>query len=160
MKPAAPVVHPLARISVLVIVPLLIALGASTAAGAVNSSVARPSNAKHQPARPTAKAAAPRTPQTTTTTTTTRKPAAALSRTPATAILLSHIAHTFTVRKLNDPNNGATCGIDCTLRNAINKANAMNGVDLIRFAKVGTITLNASWGSLNPTTSMVLQGLG
>src|SRR5438067_3289576 len=161
MKPAAPVVHPLARISVLVIVPLLIALGASTAAGAVNSSVARPSNAKHQPARPTAKAAAPRTPQTTTTTTTTtRKPAAALSRTPATAILLSHIAHTYTVRKLNDLSNGTACGVNCTHRNAINKANATAGVDLITFAKIGTITLNAAYGSLNPTTSMVIQGLG
>src|SRR5438552_19056872 len=103
MKPAAPAVRPLARISVMDIVPLLIALGASTAAGAVNSSVARPSNAKHQPARPTAKAAAPRTPQTTTTTTTTttRKPAAALSKTPATANLPSHIAHTYTYRNAN-----------------------------------------------------------
>jgi hypothetical protein len=160
MKPAAPVVRPLARISVLVIVPLLIALGASTAAGAVNSTVARPSNAKHQPARPTLKTAAPRAPQTTTTTTTTGKPAAALSRTPATAILLSHIAHTYTVRKLNDLSNGTTCGVNCTLRNAINKANATPGVDLITFAKIGTITLNTTYGSLNPTTSMVIQGLG
>jgi hypothetical protein len=158
MVPAAPVVRPLARISVLVVVPLLIALGASTAAGAVDSTVAKPSNAKQQPARPISKAAAPRAPQTTTTTTGTAP--APLSRTPATAILLSHIAHTYTVRKLNDLSNGTTCGVNCTLRNAINKANATPGVDLIRFAKIGTITLNATYGSLNPTTSMVIQGLG
>ena len=160
MKPAAPVVRPLVRLSVLVILPLLIALGASTVAGAVNSNVAKPANAKQQPARPALRAAAPKAPRRATATTTTGRPPAALSRTPATAILLSHIAHTFIVRKLNDPNNGATCGVNCTLRNAINKANATAGVDLIKFAKAGTITLNASWGSLNPTTSMVIQGLG
>lgn len=160
MKPAAPVVRPLARISVLVIVPLLIALGASTAAGAVNTTVAKPSNAKHQPARPTLKAAAPRAPRTTTTATTTRTAPASLSRTPATAILLSHIAHTFTVRRLTDGSTATTCGATCTLRNAINRANASPGVDLIRFAKIGTITLSVANGSLNPTTSMVIQGLG
>lgn len=159
MKPAAPVVRPLVRLSVLVILPLLIALGASTVAGAVNSNVAKPANAKQQVARPAPKAATPKDPRATTATTT-RTPPAALSRTPATAILLSHIAHTYTVRRLTDGSNTALCGATCTLRNAINKANATAGVDLIKFAKVGTITLNVVNGSLNPTTSMVIQGLG
>ena len=69
MKPAAPVVR---RLSVLVILPLLIALGASTVAGAVNSNVAKPANAKQQVARPAPKVAAPKDPQTATASTSIR----------------------------------------------------------------------------------------
>jgi hypothetical protein len=157
MQPAHRAVHPLIRVPIAILVPLLVALGVSTVALA-RTSVTKASTAKQAPQRPQPRSAAPVAPNTSTASTSVSNPPAQLSRRAPS--LVSHIAHHYVVRKLTDGSNTATCGASCTLRNAINKANATSGVDLITFAKSGTITLNGAYGALNPTTSMIVQGLG
>jgi CSLREA domain-containing protein len=63
----------------------------------------------------------------------------------------------FTVTSLGDA-DGATCGSPCTLRQAINAANASVGADTINFSVSGTITL----GSVLPviTDTLAIDGSG
>jgi CSLREA domain-containing protein len=85
---------------------------------------------------------------------------AILSQTPAT-----HAATTFTVDSLGDTSDGligngicADLGGDCTLRAAIEEANALAGDDTIQFSVTGTINLTGPLPVLQ--TNMTIVGPG
>src|SRR5579859_2727577 len=83
---------------------------------------------------------------------------------------VTHVARaagsTWTVTTTDDSVNDSTCSTSCTLREAINAANADSGTsESIVFANgvTGTITLNASYGGLtlsNATAPTTITGPG
>ena len=64
---------------------------------------------------------------------------------------------TYTVNSLADTDDGACDANNCTLREAINAANANSGADTIKFSVSGTITVSSVW---KPTDDLTIDGAG
>ena len=66
------------------------------------------------------------------------------------------------VNTLADHNDGVCSPTDCTLREAIQRANAQSGANTITFVETlhGTVTLQAALGTLNVTGSTTIIGNG
>ncbi len=72
------------------------------------------------------------------------------------------VSPSFVVTTTDDHNDGVCDGSDCTLREAINAANATAGADVITFKSgvTGTITLQSGLGPLTVTDSVTITGPG
>jgi CSLREA domain-containing protein len=70
------------------------------------------------------------------------------------------IGPTFVVNTADDHDDGVCGALDCTLREAINAANAASGVNTITFAPAVTGSIILSLGTLNVTDSTTIIGPG
>jgi CSLREA domain-containing protein len=72
------------------------------------------------------------------------------------------VSPSFVVTTTDDHNDGVCDGSDCTLREAINAANAAAGADVITFKSgvTGIITLQSGLGPLTVTDSVTITGPG
>ncbi len=66
----------------------------------------------------------------------------------------------FSVNTLTDGDDGICGVVNCTLREAINRANLVTGPDTILFLAGGTITLDPALGELLVNDSLTLAGFG
>jgi CSLREA domain-containing protein len=135
--------------------------GAATSPAAAGKPVPKPSPALHARMAPAPVHVAPRAPSPPRTY---AAPAAPMSATPQT---LGTITRTFTVNSATDTHD-ATAGDGvckdaadaCTLRAAIEEANADTGTTQINVPAATTILLDSGFGPLAPTASMFITGGG
>jgi CSLREA domain-containing protein len=66
----------------------------------------------------------------------------------------------FNVTTLDDHDDGTAGMLDCSLREALNRANAVDGANTVLFLTGGTINLNAALGPLTITGPTTLAGFG
>jgi CSLREA domain-containing protein len=66
----------------------------------------------------------------------------------------------FNVTTLDDHDDGTAGMLDCSLREALNRANAVEGANTVLFLTGGTINLNSALGPLTITGPTTLAGFG